>query len=73
MKNHVDSIHQVSLGPNGEWFIIFEDGNFHGGNWDDNIVQQVSELDLHDSYVRSMTFGSSNSYVIQYGFHGGPF
>jgi hypothetical protein len=57
-------IDDVSLGPDGEWFVRWKDGSWKGGGYSDNISDKLDELKQHS--IKKILFGPSESWFVRY-------
>lgn len=70
-------LHNISLGPNGEYFVAFKDGTCSGGNWQRfkrrSLNEAVERLAEEGWHIRDIEFGDDSTYVIRYSDFAGPF
>ena len=72
--NEERPIHSISLGPNGEFFVAWEDGSCTGGNWHgSDIDATLGRLMQEGLHVRDIKFGDGSSFIIRYSDYDGPF
>lgn len=65
-SNHLDNIDKVSLGPKGEWYVRFTDGNHHAGNLSDKAKREIRELNEKSRKIRDILFGGKDTYMIRF-------
>lgn len=59
-------IKDVTVGPNGEWFIIFKDHSVQADNLPDSLYKALSEIRERSGRVRAITFGENRSWFVRY-------
>lgn len=57
---------EVTLGPNGEWFVRFENGDWQCGNHCDACYRAVDEIHNMGKEVVHMAFGHDDTWLITY-------
>jgi hypothetical protein len=62
----------VSLGPAGEWFISWEDGDWRCRG-SPTLAEELARLQTKKKHIRGISFGGDCSYMVRYGVYGGAF
>lgn len=62
-QNRTD-LDRVSLGPNGEWFLLANNGRAWWGNMSDKLLRELREVGDDGYYVRDVQFGDYGTYFI---------
>lgn len=59
-------IKDVTVGPTGEWFIIYKDHSVQADNLPDALYKSLSQIREKAGRVRSITFGENRSWFVRY-------
>ena len=62
----VQRLSSVTLGPSGEWFVRFQDGQVDYGNISNEMNHAIQELRNDGHQVNFLDFGENGSYFISY-------
>ena len=60
-------VEQLAIGPHGEWFVRFLDGNWEIDDHSDECASAVGELQANGFSILGVMFGEDWSWCIQYG------
>lgn len=59
-------IKDITVGPTGEWFIIYKDHSVQADNLPDALYKSLSQIRERSGRVRSIVFGENRSWFVRY-------
>eukprot|EP01053_Blabericola_migrator_P012795 Blabericola_migrator_1__12794@NODE_822_length_6382_cov_129_292162_g571_i1_p1_GENE_NODE_822_length_6382_cov_129_292162_g571_i1NODE_822_length_6382_cov_129_292162_g571_i1_p1_ORF_typecomplete_len551_score51_51MscS_porin/PF12795_7/0_15DUF4140/PF13600_6/0_21FXMRP1_C_core/PF12235_8/0_33HOOK/PF05622_12/0_39_NODE_822_length_6382_cov_129_292162_g571_i144286080 len=59
-------IRDITVGPTGEWFIIYKDHSVQADNLPDALYKSLSQIRERSGRVRSIIFGESRSWFVRF-------
>eukprot|EP01069_Polyplicarium_translucidae_P003030 Polyplicarium_translucidae@DN2192_c0_g1_i2.p1 len=61
-----EEVKDVSLGPEGEWFVILRNNSVRADNLGDSIYATLNEIQQRGWRLRTLVFGENGSYFMRY-------
>lgn len=56
----------VSIGPKGEWFVMYKDGAWKVAGIPDSLAQKIDEIHASQGRIRHVNFGAYDSWFVRY-------
>lgn len=61
-----NGVKDVSVGPAGEWFVIYKDHSVQADNLPDSLYKSLSQIRDKQGRVRSIAFGENRSWFVRF-------